>query len=135
MRNRCKTLLRDHSVPEVTLKACPRHYSLSAVPETLNIWGPNRPPKMSGNFEKMSGNFGHLTHIRELSGNFVMSCQGIVRKFCHDIIFRFNHMIRALSGWANINSKSTNYYCLSFQKSCFAFQKYLVCRGIAINNS
>ena len=25
MRNRCKTLLRDHSVPEVTLKACPKH--------------------------------------------------------------------------------------------------------------
>ena len=35
-----------------------------------------------------SGNFGHLTHVRELSGNFVMSCQGIVRKFCHDIILR-----------------------------------------------
>ena len=42
----------------------------------------------SGNFEKMSGNFGHLTHVRELSGNFVISCQGIVREFCHDIIFR-----------------------------------------------
>ena len=42
----------------------------------------------SGNFEKMSGNFDHLTHVRELSGNFVMSCQGIVRKFFHDIIFR-----------------------------------------------
>ena len=25
MRNRHKTLLRDHSVPEVTLKACPKH--------------------------------------------------------------------------------------------------------------
>ena len=25
MRNRHKTLLRDHSVPEVTLKACPQH--------------------------------------------------------------------------------------------------------------
>ena len=48
---------------------------------------------MSGNFEKMLGNFGYLTHVRELSGNFVMSCQGIVREFCHDIIFRFNHII------------------------------------------
>ena len=37
MRNRRKILLRDHSVPEVTLKACPRHYSVSAVPETLTI--------------------------------------------------------------------------------------------------
>ena len=27
----------------------------------------------SGNFEKMSGNFGHLTHVRELSGNFVVT--------------------------------------------------------------
>ena len=44
----------------------------------------------SGNFEKMSGNFSHLTHVRELSGNFVMSCQGIVREFFHEIIFRLN---------------------------------------------
>ena len=41
----------------------------------------------SGNFEKMSGNFGNLTHARELSGNFVMLCQGIVREFCYDIYF------------------------------------------------
>ena len=40
----------------------------------------------SGNFEKMSGNFGNLAHVRELSGKFVMSCQGIVREFCHGII-------------------------------------------------
>ena len=35
---------------------------------------------MSGNFEKMSGNFGPLTHIWELAGIFVMSgnCQGIL---------------------------------------------------------
>ena len=48
MRNRCKTLLRDHSVPEVTLKACPRHYSVSAIPETLTIRGPKRPPISKG---------------------------------------------------------------------------------------
>ena len=42
----------------------------------------------SGNFEKMSGNFRHLTSVRELSGNFVMSCQGIVREICHDSNFR-----------------------------------------------
>ena len=35
-----------------------------------------------------SGNFGHFTHVRELSGNFMMSCQGIVREFYHDINFR-----------------------------------------------
>ena len=43
MRNRRKTLLRDHSVLEVTLKACPRQYSVSAVPETLTFRGPKRP--------------------------------------------------------------------------------------------
>ena len=44
MRNRRKTLLRDHSVLEVTLKACPRHYSVSVIPETLTVRGPKRPP-------------------------------------------------------------------------------------------
>ena len=29
--------------------------------------------ELSGNFEKMSGNFGHLTNVREMSGNFVMT--------------------------------------------------------------
>ena len=27
----------------------------------------------SGNFKEMSGNFCHLTHVRELSGNFIMT--------------------------------------------------------------
>ena len=48
MGNRCKTLLRDHSVPEVTLKACPKHYSVSAVPDTLTTRGPKRPPINGG---------------------------------------------------------------------------------------
>ena len=29
--------------------------------------------EVSGNFEKMSGNFVHLTNVRELSGNFAMT--------------------------------------------------------------
>ena len=29
--------------------------------------------ELSGNFEKMSGNFGHFTNVREMSGNFVMA--------------------------------------------------------------
>ena len=29
--------------------------------------------ELSGNFEKMSGNFSHLTNVREMSGNFVMT--------------------------------------------------------------
>ena len=29
--------------------------------------------ELSGNFEKMSGNFGHLTNVREMSGNFAMT--------------------------------------------------------------
>ena len=48
MRNRHKTLLRDHSVPEVTLKACLMHYSVSAIPQTLNIRGPKRLPINGG---------------------------------------------------------------------------------------
>ena len=48
MQNRHKTLLRDHSVPEVTLKACPRHYSVSTIPETLTVRGPKRPPINGG---------------------------------------------------------------------------------------
>ena len=48
MRNRRKTLLRDHLVLEVTLKACPKHYSVSAIPETLTIRGPKRPPINGG---------------------------------------------------------------------------------------
>ena len=48
MWNRCKTLLRDHSVPEVTLKACPRHYSVLAIPETLTVREPKRPPINGG---------------------------------------------------------------------------------------
>ena len=55
----------------------------------------------SGNFEKMSGNFGHLTHVRELSGNFVMSCWGIAREFCYDIFLHgnFHYIIRDLLGF------------------------------------
>ena len=34
----------------------------------------------SGNFEKMSGNFGHLTHVRGI-------LSGHVREFCCDISF------------------------------------------------
>ena len=51
MRNRCKTLLRDHSVPEVTPQACPRHYAASAIPEALTIRGPKRPPINGGEFD------------------------------------------------------------------------------------
>ena len=45
MRNRHKTLLRDHSVLEVYLKTCPRYYTVSAMPETCTTKaeGPNRP--------------------------------------------------------------------------------------------
>ena len=35
--------------------------------------GKNKIFSRSGNFEKMSGNFVHLTNVRELSGNFVMT--------------------------------------------------------------
>ena len=44
IRNRCKILLRDHSVSEVYLKTCPKHYTVSAISEThATALGPNRP--------------------------------------------------------------------------------------------
>ena len=44
MRNRHKILLRDHLVPEVYLKTCPKCYTVSAVSETHTTatQGPNR---------------------------------------------------------------------------------------------
>ena len=48
MKNRCKTLLRDHSVPEVTTEGLPKARSVSAIPETLTIRGPKRPPINGG---------------------------------------------------------------------------------------
>ena len=44
MRNRRKTLLRDHLVLEVILKACLRCHSTSAILEPLAVWGPKRLP-------------------------------------------------------------------------------------------
>ena len=42
------------------------------------------------NFFKISGNFGHLTHVRELSGNFVMTLF---------LDWNFYHIIRPLPGF------------------------------------
>ena len=50
----------------------------SGLPRVRETSGENTFFSRSGNFKKMSGNFGYLTHVRELSGNFVMSCQGIL---------------------------------------------------------
>ena len=61
------------SLHEYRVATCQRN-----VREKLNFL---QVREKSGNFEKMSGNFGHLTHVKELSGNFVMSSQGIVREF------------------------------------------------------
>ena len=49
----------------------------------------SRSWKSQGILKKMSGNFDHLTYARELSGNFVMSCHGIVRGFCCNSIVVF----------------------------------------------
>ena len=63
MQNRRKTLLRDHLVPEVTLKACPRHYSVSAVPETLTIRGPKRPPNIDHKYIYQRQKVGFLLFV------------------------------------------------------------------------
>ena len=43
------------------------------LPRVREKSGKNKIFSRSGNFEKMSGNFGHLTNVREMSGNFVMT--------------------------------------------------------------
>ena len=67
-------------------------HKISGLPRVREMSGKNkifsRSGKSQGILKKMSGNFGHMTHVRELSGNFMMLCQGIVREFCCDIIFK-----------------------------------------------
>ena len=80
MRNRRKTLLRDHLVLEVTLKACLRHYSVLAIPETLTIRGPKRPP--------INGGESHLRGICSTGRQQVFQFQSIWLKLalnCGDI--------------------------------------------------
>ena len=90
MRNRCKTLLRDHSVPKVTLKACPRHYSVSAVPKTLTVQGPKRPPIDNSTL-----------YCRDIGAVPVVYCclSEVTFSLCYIIIFRI---------W--INNHSSNKY-------------------------
>ena len=57
------------------------YYYYSGLPSVREMSGKTnfvQVREKSGNFEKMAGNFGPLTHVRELSGNFLMSCQGIL---------------------------------------------------------
>ena len=68
-----------------------------------------------GILKKMSRNFCHLAHVREFCDVMSGNCQGIF--FWTFLDWNFHHMIRALSGLyvnvclANINSRSTDYYC------------------------
>ena len=71
MRNIYKMLFRDHMVPEVYVKTCPQHYTVSAVPETRAVaQGLNRPRTMHVNIslvgnEKNLG-FQNVQHINVL---------------------------------------------------------------------
>ena len=47
-------------------------------------------------FWKNVREFGLLTHVKELSVNFAMLCQGIVREFFYDIFFRLKLLSRDL---------------------------------------
>ena len=47
--------------------------AITGLPRVREKSGKNKILSRSGNFEKMSGNFGHLTNVREMSGNFVMT--------------------------------------------------------------
>ena len=70
----------------------------------------SRSGKSPGILKKMSGNFGHLTHVREF-------CDVIVREFYYDIIFILKlpshdkDCVYVNVYLANINSWSTDYYC------------------------
>ena len=59
-----------YSPPLIRLK-------IAGLPRVREKSGKNkifsRSGNCQGNFEKMSGNFGHLTNVREMSGNFVMT--------------------------------------------------------------
>ena len=63
------------------------HCSAQNLDRVATCQGKTKFSPSQGILKKCQGNFGHLTHVRELSWNFVTSCQGIVREFCHDIIF------------------------------------------------
>ena len=49
---------------------------LPGLPHVREISGKNKIFSRSGNFEKMSGNFGHLTHVREFCHAMSGNCQG-----------------------------------------------------------
>ena len=52
---------------------CSFYEVISGLPRVREKSGKNKIFSRSGNFEKMSGNFGHFTNVREMSGNFVMT--------------------------------------------------------------
>ena len=66
--------------------------------------------ELSGNFEKMSGNFDHLANVRELSGNFAMTI-----KF----------FLTALPSFAGILFSSTKIFCSPLLTQ-HTFPSYLV---------
>ena len=81
MRNRCKILLRDSLVLEVYHKTCPKHYTVSAVPETRAARGPNKPytnwmpscSRTSCSFCVLSFSFSTLNSTLEFISNRILS--------------------------------------------------------------
>ena len=96
MRNRHKTLLRDHSVPEVTPKTCPRHYSVSAVHETLTIPGPNRPPTRTGDKSNRASKRMKQEETQKQSKLFKVKSSTLYFAFMK-IVLEFHKQITALS--------------------------------------
>ena len=58
------------------------HAETTGLPRVREMSGKHKIFSRSGKsqeiLKKMSGKFDHFTNVRELLGNFVMSCQGIL---------------------------------------------------------
>ena len=92
--------------------------------------------ELSGNFEKMSGNFGYLTNVREMSGNFVMTNNYFLKMiafFCFLLFQALKFMLALLHSAyipiipfskCFITSMSTIFYINCFLAKTFNIDRY-----------
>ena len=60
----------------------------AVLPRIREMSGKNKIFSRSGKSQGILRKCRGILAVWPMSGNFVMSCQGIVREFCHDIIYR-----------------------------------------------
>ena len=96
----------------------------TGLPRVRKMSGKNKIFSRSGKSQGILKKWQGILAIWPMPGNFVMSCQGIVREFCHDIIFRlklpscdkgFSQVVYINVCLANINSRELFLlnFCLS----------------------